>query len=104
MTKQIANSNIATAGRAKHLGTFFLSTLAGRGAEIQVPPSIHTGCLTFGPLDEYGRCRVTIAYDHRVMDGAMVAAILQTLESVLNEEIRAELQQIRPKTGEEHVA
>jgi len=91
------NINVATAGRAERLGTFFLSTLAGRGAEIQIPPSIHTGCLTFGPLDESGKCKVTLAYDHRVMDGAMVADILLSLESVLNEDILAELQQIQPK-------
>jgi len=87
------NLNVATATRAKRLGTFFLSTLAGRGAEIQLPPSIHTGCLTFGPLDENGMARVTLAYDHRIMDGALVADILQrleeTLSGVLVEELRA---------------
>ncbi|MCX7386819.1 MAG: hypothetical protein DWI22_13175 [Planctomycetota bacterium] len=78
------NLNVATASRAKRLGTFFLSTLAGRGAEIQLPPSIHTGCLTFGPLDENGITRVTLAYDHRIMDGVLVADILQRLEETLN--------------------
>ncbi len=78
------NLNIATSARAKRLGTFFVSTLAGRGAEIQLPPSIHTGCLTFGPLDENNQARVTLAYDHRVMDGALAASILQRLEETLN--------------------
>jgi len=98
------NLNVATVGRARRLGTFFLSTLAGRGAEIQIPPSIHTGCLTFGPLDEFGKCRVTLAYDHRVMDGAMVADILQELETVINTEILSELQRIPPVTCEERAA
>lgn len=98
------NLNVATTGRAKRLGTFFLSTLAGRGAEIQIPPSIHTGCLTFGPLDELGKCRVTIAYDHRVMDGAMIADILQDLEAVMNEQILAELQQIQAEARGEQAA
>jgi hypothetical protein len=98
------NLNVATAGRAKRLGTFFLSTLAGRGTEIQVPPSIHTGCLTFGPLNEAGKCRVTIAYDHRIMDGAMIADILRSLESVLNDQILAELQQIQQKPNGEQAA
>ncbi|MCA9058994.1 MAG: hypothetical protein KDA85_10860, partial [Planctomycetaceae bacterium] len=48
------NLHIAASKRARRLGTFFLSTLAGRGVEIQRPPSIHTGCLTFGPLDDSG--------------------------------------------------
>ena len=88
------NLNVATVSRAKRLGTFFLSTLAGRGAEIQLPPSIHTGCLTFGPLDESGIARVTLAYDHRVMDGALVAAILRRLEESLNGALLQELQSL----------
>ena len=85
------NLNVATASRAKRLGTFFLSTLAGRGAEIQLPPSIHTGCLTFGPLDGNGIARVTLAFDHRVMDGALAAEILGRLEETLNGQLTAEL-------------
>lgn len=86
------NHNVATAKRAKRLGTFFVSTLAGRGAEIQIPPAIHTGCLTFGPLNYAGECRVTLAYDHRVMDGLLVAEILESLESVLSGQMLTELQ------------
>ena len=86
------NLNVATRSRAKRLGTFFLSTLAGRGAEIQLPPSIHTGGLTYGPLDDTGTMRVTLAYDHRVMDGALVADILQRLETTLNGSLTVELQ------------
>ena len=85
------NLNVATGSRAKRLGTFFLSTLAGRGAEIQLPPSIHTGCLTYGPLDDTGTARATLAYDHRVMDGALVADILQRLEQTLNGVLTDEL-------------
>ncbi len=90
------NLSVATKRRAKRLGTFFLSTLAGRGAEIQVPPSIHTGCLTFGPLNNEGTCRVTLAYDHRVMDGAIVAEILQSLENVLAEQMLEEIENLEP--------
>ncbi len=83
--------NVATARRAKRLGTCFLSTLAGRGTEIQIPPSIHTGCLTFGPLNKDGECRVTLAYDHRVMDGVYVAEVLKSLESLLRDQLLTEL-------------
>lgn len=95
------NLNVATATRAKRLGTFFLSTLAGRGAEIQLPPSVHTGCLTFGPLDESGIARVTLAYDHRIMDGALVADILQRLEETLNGALLHELRLMQEKTRAE---
>jgi hypothetical protein len=85
------NLNVATKQRATRLGTFFLSTLAGRGAEIQLPPSIQTCCLTFGPLDESASARVTLAYDHRIMDGALVADALHQLEVCLNTALVAEL-------------
>ena len=98
------NLNIATARRAKRIGTFFLSTLAGRGAEIQLPPSVHTGCLTYGPLDEAGKCRVTLAYDHRIMDGALVAEILQSLERTINEQVAAEIAEITATGNTEHAA
>lgn len=87
--------NVSTVRRAKRLGTCFLSTLAGQGAEIQVPPSIHTGCLTFGPLNQDGECRVTLAYDHRVMDGVYVAKALKSLETVLTEQLLKELRDTR---------
>ena len=85
------NLNISTTGRAKRFGTFLVSTLAGRGAEIQIPPSIHTGCLTYGPLNKDGECRVTLAYDHRVMDGVCVAEVLESLETVLTKRMLVEL-------------
>lgn len=88
------NLNLAWRGRSKRLGTFFLSSLAGRGAEIQLPPAIQTGCLTYGPLDEQQRTRVTLAYDHRVMDGVLVAEVLQRLEAVLNTVLVQELDDI----------
>lgn len=88
------NLHVETKKRATRVGTFFLSTLAGLGAEIQLPPSVQTGCLTYGPLDENGVARVTLAYDHRLMDGALVAGILDQLEKTLNQTMAAELQSI----------
>jgi hypothetical protein len=89
------NLHVAHRKRATRLGTFFLSTLAGRGVEIQVPPSIHTGCLTYGPIDECGKLKVTLAYDHRVLDGALIAEVLARLEATLSEALRLELLQLR---------
>lgn len=85
------NINVAKGNRATRLGTFFLSTLAGRGAEIQLPPSIQTTCLTYGPLDANGICRVTLAYDHRLLDGVLAAEGLARLENVLLETLQTEL-------------
>jgi pyruvate/2-oxoglutarate dehydrogenase complex dihydrolipoamide acyltransferase (E2) component len=67
--------------------------------EIQLPPSVQTGCLTYGPLDEHGEARVTLAYDHRVMDGALVADILHKLERTLTESLVSELITIRTQAA-----
>lgn len=88
------NLGVATAKRAERLGTFFLSTLSGRGVEIQLPPSVQTGCFTFGPLDNNHVSRITLAYDHRVMDGALVAQVLEQLETALNVTLVSEMQSI----------
>jgi hypothetical protein len=88
------NLNVAGQARAKRAGTFFLTTLAGFGAEIQHPPAFHTANLTYGPIDENGRSRVTIAYDHRLMDGRLVAQCLAEMEAILNGQIVAELDEL----------
>jgi hypothetical protein len=98
------NLNVATRARSKRLGTFILSTLSGRGVSIQVPPSIHTGCLTYGPLDADNVSRITLAYDHRIMDGALVAEALQRLTQILNQEIAAELLQMQNTRAEPRAA
>ena len=84
--------NLAGAKRAKRVGTFFLTTLAGKGVEIQDPPAFLTSNLTYGPLDETGCCRVTLSYDHRLMDGSTIADCLIDLEATLNGEIARELE------------
>ncbi|MCR9200603.1 MAG: hypothetical protein NXI04_18350 [Planctomycetaceae bacterium] len=85
------NLGVAHKRRPERLGTFFLSTLSGKGAEIQLPPSIQTTCLTYGPISESGTCRVTVGYDHRLFDGALAAEGLARLENVLLETLLAEL-------------
>ncbi|MBW3542831.1 MAG: hypothetical protein KY476_21420 [Planctomycetes bacterium] len=83
--------NVSGGTRARRTGTFFLTTLASRGVEIEHPPAFLTSNLTYGPLDEHGRSRVTLAYDHRLMDGSLVADCLEQLEQTLNGAIAAEL-------------
>ena len=79
--------------RCKRLGTFFLSTISGLGAEIQEPPSMLTSGFTYGPMDDQGRTRVTITYDHRLLDGHHVANILvafeRTMQTVMLDEVSA---------------
>ncbi len=57
---------------------------------VEVPSELGSNCLTFGPLDQNGAARVALAYDHRLMDGALVAEILQPLETTLTDVLRSE--------------
>lgn len=85
------NMQLSGALRAREVGTFFLSTLAGRGAMIDCPPSFQTGVLTYGPIDSQGHSRVTVAYDHRLMDGQLVADALSRIEEILSGPLSEEL-------------
>ncbi len=85
------NLQLSGTMRAKRVGTFFLSTLASRGVEIDCPPSFQTGILSYGPIDAQGQSRVTLAYDHRLMDGQLVANSLLRIEQILNGALADEL-------------
>lgn len=85
------NMNSASAKRARRIGTFSMSSLAGSGVGNHFHPTICTTSICHGPLDVQGRCRVTIIADHRVLDGITVARALNRLEEVLVRDIAAEL-------------
>lgn len=85
--------NLSGKKKCKRLGTFFLSTISGSGAEIQNPPSMLTSGFTYGPIDKLGISRVTITYDHRILDGHHVAEILKGLEATLQTTILDELRE-----------
>jgi hypothetical protein len=86
--------NVLPHKRAKHMGTFSLSTLASFGATNCYHPSPLTTSLTYGPMDAHGQVPVTLLFDHRVMDGARVARALADLEAVLHGPITRELEQL----------
>jgi hypothetical protein len=85
------NMNFGGRKRAKRLGTFTMSTLAGQGVLNRMHQTFLTTSLTYGPLDENGRALVTLLCDHRVVDGMVAARTLGELETVLNETVAAEL-------------
>ena len=80
--------------RAKRLGTFGLSTMAGQGGSSALHPSCLTTSLSYGPLDPQGRMTVSIVFDHRVFDGAPLARAMTRLEQILQGPISAELDQL----------
>ncbi|MFV0445030.1 MAG: hypothetical protein ACK5Q5_15760 [Planctomycetaceae bacterium] len=86
------NLNVSGRSRARRMGTFVLSTLAGRGTEIEFPPAFHTANFTYGPIGPDGRSRLTLAYDHRVFDGAVAAEALDRIEDVLHGRLSVEME------------
>ena len=88
------NMNFAGRKRAKRFGTFTMSTLAGEGVWNRMHQSFLTSSLTYGPLDEQGRCLVTLLADHRVVDGIVAARALADLQVAFASTIRDELKSL----------
>jgi hypothetical protein len=86
--------NLSGNRRLKRLGTFGLTTISGAGATIQMPPTPNTSAITYGPMDENEQSLVTIAYDHRLMDGMTVARLLQELDDTLHGPVLQELREL----------
>ncbi|MFM7138247.1 MAG: hypothetical protein ACKO1M_14470 [Planctomycetota bacterium] len=84
--------------RPSRIGTFSMSSLAGFSAGNHFHPTLCTTSLCQGPLDDAGRCRVTVIADHRVLDGVTVAKAIERLEAVLVKEIATELRAL-PAAG-----
>jgi hypothetical protein len=89
------NLNFARKRRARRLGTFSMSSLAGQRALNRFHPTLLATSLTFGPLDERGRALVTLICDHRVLDGALAARALAALADQMHGAIAAELRALQ---------
>jgi hypothetical protein len=90
--------------RAKRLGTFSISTLAGQGSLNRGHPTILTSSLTYGPLDEQGRSLVTLLCDHRVLDGMRAARALSDLQQAIQHEVAHELKSLATGGGQRAAA
>lgn len=77
--------------RANTYGTFAISTLASQGAEIVYAVSLWTVLLSYDVIGPNGDVDVAISFDHRVMDGAVVARLLARLEEEMNTSVADEL-------------
>jgi hypothetical protein len=69
--------------RQHYVGTFGISVLGHLGAEILHPVSPVTTFVSYGPFAADGTVTVTVGFDHRVMDGAVVARAMALLEEKL---------------------
>lgn len=80
------------AWRVAYFGTFGMSVLGRSGVSIDVPVSPLTSFISYGPFQPNGDVEVIVAFDHRVMDGGLVAAAMADLDITLNGKIVEELQ------------
>jgi hypothetical protein len=77
--------------RAKKVGTFSVSTLAGEDASNYGHPLVVTSSLSYTRCNSQGECTVTMIADHRVLDGMLAARSLKRLEEVMNTIVVKEL-------------
>jgi hypothetical protein len=80
--------------RPAQFGTFGLSVYSSLGAESLHPISPLTTTMTYGVIAPDGSVTVRLIYDHRVMDGAVVARVLARMEEELNGPICDELREL----------
>ena len=73
--------------RGNLFGTFSVTVYSSLGAESLHPLTPLTCTLTYGIIAPDGGVDVRLVYDHRVLDGAIVARALARLEAILNTEI-----------------
>jgi hypothetical protein len=83
--------------RGNYFGTFGITVYSGLGAESLHPISPLTAVLNYGVIDKDGTVAVRIMYDHRVLDGSMVARALERIEQKLMTEVLAELKTMAPQ-------
>lgn len=77
--------------RARQFGTFGISVTASFGADTLAVRSPITSSLHYGSLESDGTLPMRWTFDHRVLDGAVVARALVEMENVLLTEVLAEI-------------
>jgi hypothetical protein len=82
--------------RGRLLGTLGVSVTAGLGAACLSVIAPWTVSLFYDRFDDDGALDVRMAFDHRVVDGALMAAVLVDMERELRGPILEELRALRP--------
>jgi hypothetical protein len=87
--------------RARRVGTASMSVLAGQGVTNRLHPCMMTSSLSYGPMEDDGRCLVTLQCDHRVIDGAAAARALNSIGELLQNQVKDELVRMRSATADD---
>ena len=77
--------------QGRYFGTFAISTVSGLGTDITHVRSPLPLLLNYGVIGPDGDVDVRIVFDHRSIDGAVIARALRRLEQVLSTTIIEEL-------------
>lgn len=77
--------------RCHNFGTFGITSVGGQGAGLLNLVPLLTTTLHYGLFDDRGCLEVRLAFDHRVLDGAVAAETLANLEKTLLGEILNEV-------------
>jgi len=86
-----ATLNVFGRRRCHNMGTFGLTSVSAHGAGILTLVPLLTSTLFYGVFDEKGCLDVRLAFDHRVLDGALAADCMLHLEGALLGEILEEV-------------
>lgn len=87
--------NVIPSRRARHFGTFGVTTMSPFGSKSLEVPSLWAALLHYGAITPQDEVPVGLAFDHRVMDGSVVGYTLLEMEQVLHHEIVAELRDMK---------
>lgn len=90
--------------RTSLTGTLGITSVSHAGATSHNPPTLGNLVVTYGPVQRDGTVNITFVYDHRILDGGTIALALEKFETILNEEITAELLELsrnEPSLGTE---
>lgn len=85
--------------RGNYFGTFGITVYSGLGAESLHPLSPLTATMNYGVIAADGTVNVRIMYDHRVLDGSMVARTLGRMEEMLLGPVLDELKAMASEGG-----
>lgn len=84
---------------ARYFGTFAMNALVVRYTGVAQTMTPITMAMTHLPLEPPGRIRLYGVFDHRVFDGMMACRVLGEVETVVNQEIVAELRSLARPPG-----
>lgn len=80
--------------RASHVGTIGMSFSGYRGVYGNRHLGPATSILGVDPTPRNGKSRLTLTFDHRILDGIPAATTLDSIHRTINSTIKAELQQL----------